>query len=124
MRFMVHLGAVLLAFSLASELQGAIVWDGPPITFTKASFADWTQAENQDRITPNVWLTRADTQGLFNIKIEPAYTPNLSPADTEWAFGTTADFSTLTYTNWVAWAGNNPPGTIGRDAVVHLITDD
>jgi hypothetical protein len=124
MRCIVLLGAGLLTFSLASQSRGAIVWDGPPITFTKASFADWTLPENQDQITPNIWLTRASTQGLFNIKIEPTYTQNLSPADTEWAFGTTANFSSLTYTNWVAWAGNNPPGTIGRDAVVHLITDD
>ena len=114
----------VLALSLTSIARGAIVWDGPPITFTKASFADWTLPENQDQITSNIWLTRADTQGLFNIKIEPSYRPNLSPADTEWAFGTTADFSSLTYTHWMAWTGNSPPGTIGRDAVVHLITED
>ena len=59
MHFMVPLGAAALAFSLASESRGAIVWDGPPVTFTKASFADWTLPENQDRITSNVWLTRS-----------------------------------------------------------------
>jgi hypothetical protein len=114
----------VFAISLASETGGAIVWDGPPITFTKASFADWTLPENQDRITSNVWLTRADTQGLFNIKVEPGFTHNLSPADTEWGFGTTANFSSLTYTNWESWTGNNPPATIGQNAVLHLIGDD
>jgi PEP-CTERM motif len=70
------------------------------------------------------WLTRADTQGPFNIRSEPAYTHNLSPSGTEWAFGTAADFATLTYTTWEMWAANNPPATVGRDAVVHLISDD
>ena len=124
MHLLVPLGTAALAFSLTSESRGAIVWDGPPVTFTKASFADWTLPENQDRITSNVWLTRADTQGLFNIQVEPGFTHNLSPADTEWAFGTTANFSSLTYTNWESWTGNNPPSTIGRDAVLHLVSDD
>ena len=51
--------------------------------------ADWTMEANQDRITDNVWLTRANTRGIFNIKTESNYTDNMSPADTEWAFGTT-----------------------------------
>jgi hypothetical protein len=124
MRFIAPLPVVLLAFLLADESRGAIVWDGPPITFSKASFADWTLPENQDRITSNVWLTRADTQGLFNIQVEPGFTHTLSPTGTEWAFGTTANFSSLAYTNWESWTGNSPPSTIGRDAVLHLVSDD
>jgi hypothetical protein len=111
------------ALPLATH-SAPIVWDGPPITFTKASFADFTQPQNQDRITPEVWLTRGDTQGLFNIKQESFFTHQSSPIGTEWAFGTTADFSSLTYTNWETWTANNPPGTVGRDAVLHLIAED
>ena len=113
-----------VAFSLSGVSRAAIVWDGPPITFSKASFADWTQPENQDRISANIWLTRADSQGLFNIKVEPSFTSLSSPLGTEWAFGTTASFSSLTYTNWQAWTGNNPPSTVGRDAVLHLTAED
>ena len=69
-------------------------------------------------------LTRASSQGLFNINTESFYSHQLSPAGTEWAYGTTDNFASLTYTNWEAWAGNNPPGTVGRDAVVHLVAED
>jgi len=125
MRFIVPRKIILIAFALSTPSWGAaMVWDGAPITFVKAPFADWTQPENQDRITPVIWLTRASSQGLFNIKTESFYTHDLSPAGTEWAFGTTAQFASLNYTNWETWAGNNPPGTVGRDAVVHLIAED
>jgi glucose/arabinose dehydrogenase len=104
-----------------------VIWNGPPFTFSKAALADWTLPQNQDRITDRVWLTRATTAGLFNIKSESSYTHNLSPADTEWAYGTTADYSTLTYEDWETWnggQGGGPPSTVGRDAVLHLITDN
>jgi hypothetical protein len=118
----------LFSFPLATVSRGAAtVWDGPPITFGKAPLTDWTLPQNQDRITPDVWLTRADTQGLFNIKTESFYTHLLSPAGTEWAFGTTANFASLTYTNWEAWTGGSPsgpPSVVGRNAVVHLIAGD
>ena len=117
--------AILCASPLvATTAFATAVWNGAPLTFTKTASADLTLAANQDRLTNNVWLTRASTQGLFNIKVESFYTHNSSPLDTAWAFGTTANYSSLTYTNWEAWAGNNPPATIGLDAVVHLLTDD
>lgn len=125
MRFTAPLTAIVFAFPLATLSSGAgTIWDGPLITFAKPSLADWTQPENQDRITENVWLTRANTMGLFNIKTEPFYTQMLSPAGTEWAFGTTADFASLPYTDWETWAGRRPPDTVGRDAVVHLLSED
>jgi hypothetical protein len=125
MRFTAPLPAILFAFPLATVSWSAeTVWDGPPITFDKIAMADWTQPENQDRITENVWLTRANTQGLFNIKTESFYTHLLSPAGTEWAFGTTANFASLAYTNWETWTAGRPPDTVGRDAVVHLLSDD
>lgn len=125
LRFSAPLTAISLAFALAAVSWSVeTVWDGPPITFDKAPQADWTQPQNQDRITADIWLTRADAQGLFNIKTEPVFTHMLSPDGTAWAFGTTDNFASLTYTNWDAWAGHNPPGTVGWDAVVHLLAED
>ena len=86
--------------------------------------SDWTQAANQDHLTANIWLTRKTTKGLFNAASEGGYAFNSSPADTEWAFGLLAGYASLTYANWQTWAVNNPPATVGRDAVLHLITDD
>ena len=102
--------------------QGTI-WNGPTITFTKPNNADWTQAINQDRITPNVWITRKNTQGIFNINQELGYS-STSPMDTEWAFGTTSNLGSLTFAPWVTTIANNPPAMVGQNMVVHLISDD
>jgi hypothetical protein len=84
----------MLMFAMATD--AATIWSGLPITFSKASTADPTQAANQDRITPQVWLTRGSSQGLYNAKIESSYS-STSPADTEWAYGTTANLPNLTF---------------------------
>jgi hypothetical protein len=107
-------------------LQSApVVWSGPSLAFSKAAGADWTQPQNQDHITESVWLTRANTNGLFNIRAEASFSHNLSPVGTEWAYGTTADYATLTYKDWETWtggAGGGPPGTVGQNAVLHLLS--
>jgi len=109
---------------LYSLENAPVIWNGPPISFSKAADADWTAAENQDRLTDSVWLTRGNVQGIFNIRTEGGFTHNISPAGTEWAFGTTANFATLVYKDWETWtggAGGGPPSTVGRDAVLHLL---
>lgn len=101
-----------------------VIWNGPTVTFSKAANADWTLEPNQDRITPTVWLTRASSQGIFNIKSESTFTHNLSPARTEWAYGTTATYDTLVYHDWETWnggSGGGPTSTVGQDAVLHLL---
>jgi len=116
-----------LAALVAPLLAGAAtVWTGPPMTFSKAGLADPTQAANQDRLTPNVWLTRASTEGLYNAKTESIYDKlnRTSPADTEWASGTTANYASLSYGSWYAWTAGFPAGTVGQNAVVHLISED
>ena len=99
------------------------IWNGPITTFTKPNNADWNLQVNQDRITPNVWITRKNTQGIFNINQELGYS-STSPKDTEWAFGTTSNFGALTFADWVVTVANNPPAMVGQDMVIHLITDD
>lgn len=102
--------------------SGATVWTGPPITFTNpcATCAS-------DQITENVAITRAESGGIFNAvtETESAGKQGLSPADTEWAFGTTAELGSLTYTPWFEWLGfKSPAAAVGQAAVLHLITDD
>ncbi len=108
---------------IAGSAGAATVWTGPEITFTKPNFADWTLPENQDHITDNVRITRKDFFGIYNIAVEAGYSL-LSPADTEWAYGDAEDYEDLAFASWVNWAGNFPPGTVGQDAVVHLISED
>ena len=106
--------------------EAATVWSGPKVVFTKAAAADPKQDVNQDRLTSNVWFTRGNSQGLYNIAREAVFTHSVSPADTEWASGTTANYASLTYTDWETWARSvgNPPATPGVNAVLHLKTDD
>jgi len=121
------LSAFVLARLAAPPIApAATVWNGPPITFTKPDSTDPTQPTNQDRITPNIWLTRGTIQGIYNIKTETGYTHFLSPAGTEWASGTTSNYATLTYTNWEGWAKSlgGPPQVPGHNAVVHLVAED
>jgi len=74
-----------------------------------------------------VTLTRGASQGLYNSQQETGFTHFLSPQDTEWADGTTADYGSLSYTDWNTWTKTihgGPANTVGLNAVVHLITDD
>ena len=115
---MLFLLAVLVA-PVATE--AATIWTGPTMSFVNHLVSD------VDQITPNVWLTRASTRGIYNAALESSFTHNFSPADTEWANGTTANYASLSYTDWNTWADGvnpGPPGTVGVNAVVHLISED
>lgn len=103
----------------ASGVTAQTVWNGPVIVFTKASGADPTLAQNQDRITASTWLTRGSSRGLYNAFSEVSYT-STSPQNTEWATGSLANYATLTYKPWVQWVANDPPSSVGVDAVLHL----
>jgi hypothetical protein len=93
------------------------------VTFTKDNYADWIDPANQDRITDNVWLTRANSRGLFNAAYETSYDHNNSPYDTEWALGYTADLSPEDYRPWRE--AIYPPSEIaGKPISMHLISDD
>jgi len=115
------------------SVDAQTIWTGPSTTFIKSGGADWTLEANQDRITDNVWITRANNQGIFNIKTEssfdqPGTSNGISPQDTEWAIGTTANLSNLTFDTWVNsfdWDnGGGPLDLLNVDMVLHLITDD
>ena len=128
----------ILFFSLflcyTSATIGQTTWTGPKLTFQKQGSDDPLLEANQDRITDLVWLTRGSDNVLFNAKTQTGVTLESqgygSPEDTEWAAGTTADISTLTFTDFKSAAPKNNLGTpqvkqmAGNDYVLHLITDD
>ena len=101
----IYILLILMVFlSSGNKINAQTEWTGPLTTFTKANSADWTLATNQDQITSNVSITRADTKGIFNIVSESEGGRNGSgpqPSDTEWAFGNISDgVGTLTFTTW------------------------
>ena len=99
------------------------IWNGPLLHFEKADGVNWTLVENQDRITATVWLTRANTRGLFNIFSEQD-ADDQSPLDTEWALGSTNHLDTLNFKKWSELHQGNPPSLIGKVLVLHVIPDD
>ncbi len=100
------------------------IWTGEMTIFTKENNANWMLEINQDRITDKVWITRTNNQGIFNIASEMSYSAFSSPADTEWAIGTTTEIGNLTFDNWEDTSESNPPSLLNQDMVVHLISDD
>jgi len=135
--------AIVLLAELALLTTGVaasadpILWNGPPITFTKPDNADYTLPVNQDRLTENVWLTRLNARPLFNIKIEEGPSDDfMTPLDTEWAFGPTQPGTPgpITASNYAALAFqpfalalNSAVGlNVVRfgPGVLHLISDD
>ena len=122
---------LLLLLILPFISQAQTIWTGPMTTFTKSNDADWTLEANQDRITDNVWITRANNQSIFNISdntdTSSGSCSGSSPHDTEWAFGTIADgINTLTFDTFLgdSFADCGPPSVVNQNAVLHLITDD
>ena len=106
-----------LADSITSK--AATIWNGPPVSASNAT--------EPDKITASVWITRGGNQGIYNSVTETNFAHNFSPADTEWADGTTANYAKLSYTDWNSWAKgvhSGPPSTVNVPAVVHLKTDD
>ena len=115
---------LLLIIILASTAVVAqTTWDGPTMTFTKANNANPTLEANQDRITSNVWLTRGNSGGqIYNAKTESDSSKISSPADTQWAFGTTANLGSLTFASFRGTS--KPQNAVGQNMVLHLVTDD
>ena len=124
-RWLICLLVAGLVVPLAAKAQ--TVWTNTPIAFTNYPGSDPTLPSSQDRMTPNVWLTRDSSHGPFNARYETTFTAYLSPYDTEWANGTTANYASLSYTDWYDWSkGVNPmpTNTVGVNAVLHLISED
>jgi hypothetical protein len=118
--------ALVLTFLAIGANASDIIWSGPTITFSKATGVDGTLPANQDDLTLQVILARGDIQGLYNAATESSFTHFLSPADTEWGDGTTADIGSITFTDWNTWYQDNGKNTgiINLPAVVHLESDD
>lgn len=110
----------LSAFGVQAQEKG--VWQGAKMTFVKADSADWLLAENQDRLTDSVWITRQHDKSIFNIRANSSYT-SVSPVGTQWSFGTTADIGSLTFTNWITAVNNKPNSAVNKDMVVFLVAD-
>ena len=109
---------------MPGDTTSSNIWNGNNITFSKADGADHTQATNQDRLTSNVWITRANDGGqIFNIVKESAANKNSSPAGTTWSIGSINEINSLSFTNFRAAVGK-PKDVVGKNLVMHLVDDN
>jgi hypothetical protein len=105
-----------------TEAVNFVIYPSMPnskVTFSKSDWADYTLPNNQDRITADVWITRANTQGIFNIAVENSYYSS-SPAKTSWAWGHTYENTLTDYTIWADAIGWDPPGMVGNVLSMYL----
>ena len=106
------------------DTTSSTIWKGTSITFSKSDGADHNQASNQDRLTSNVWITRANDGGqIFNIVKESAANKNSSPAGTTWSIGSINEINSLSFTNFRAAVGK-PKDVVGKNLVMHLVDDN
>jgi hypothetical protein len=127
----------LLLFSLpdGAAIAAPLIYTGYGVTFSKAGFANESNPANQDRMIPGIALTRASSQGLFNIAVESSFVGATSPTGTRWAFKNNngdvqpniADWATLTFEDWqtsLGGTGSLAANIIDGGAVVHLVDQD
>ncbi|MEM0992574.1 MAG: hypothetical protein AAF847_08490 [Bacteroidota bacterium] len=104
--------------------EDADVWTGPTITFSKLPTSDPTAAENQDRITDNVWITRGNNGGqIYNAIEEMGANKRESPMGTLWAIGKIRDLNRLDFQPFRTAVGR-PKEVVGKDLVLFLREDE
>lgn len=116
---------ILVILDIDSENGAAVrtIWTGSTITFTKEAGSDPNDAANQDRITDEVWITRANSGGeIYNAKTESNSSKGISPAGTEWAEGTLDNIDNLTFQSFRNTI--KPKQVVGKELVLHLIKEN
>ncbi len=100
------------------------------IDFAKEAFADISDPANWDILTDEVAITRANAQGIFNPIQESGFSFGGSPEGTLWYFGGTVQdvidgaVTLADFDPWAAATGNNPPESVGVNAVLYLEAQD
>jgi hypothetical protein len=102
------------------ESDELVVWTGDPIEFAKADGADPNDADNQDRITDSVWITRGNSGGqIYNAVSENRARKSVSPEGTLWAVGTTDNLTDLEFRPFRPAVGK-PRVVEGKDLVLFI----
>ncbi len=100
-----------------------IIWTGSSVSFSKSAGSDPNSAENQDRITDNVWITRGNNGGqIYNAASEGSADKQNSPDGILWAIGTIDNIDNLDFQQFRSAVGK-PKNVVGKDLVAFL-TDD
>lgn len=116
-------GLLIFAISAGVPARAATIWNGPNIGWAKSV------ATPSDPILPGVVvLTRGINEVMYNTAAGEVGPGPGSPADTEWALGTLANFSTLTYRTMDALratqVGDFQALILNKQMVMHIKSQD
>ncbi len=123
----VRIAALAMVMMTVSLANASTVWTGPNFTYVQPS-----PGAADVLVAGVVSLARGDNMPLYNLAAgETFYNGTTSPTDTTWAFGSIADYQTLTYTNFATIrAGHTGPGGVfgayikNKPMVVHIVSQD
>lgn len=100
------------------------VWTGAMLTFEKTAGTSAQDAANQDRITDEVWITRANDGGeIYNAKTENGFDKGSSPQGTQWAIGNIDNIDNLSFKSFRD-AVDKPKNVVGKNLVLFLTQEE
>jgi len=115
-----RVGVLALAAMTLPASHATTLWTGPNTNFTQS-----TGAPADTVLAGKVVLKRGNRDGLFNTAAGESSPGGSSPVDTEWAFGTLANYSALSYQSLESLRNGNLAGVIlNQPMVVHLINEN
>jgi PEP-CTERM motif len=139
-QYAASLGAAIF-FALAattSVVNGQTILGGLTYSYSHDDNLDPTLPENQDRITPSVWITRGGIGGIYNAFAEDEFITRdpsvISPIFTEWATElnnsgdvSASNWESLTFDTWLnAYGGglNLGHNIVGPNAVMRIVGEN
>lgn len=109
-------------------LQYTCFEGGAIYEFTKENSVDFDAAENQDRITEDVWIARQNQEGLYNAATDASYSDEAleGPRNTLWKLGPwqDGDDPLNDYGTWYEHHDGNPDNLVGQTSVLYLVDYD
>lgn len=109
---------VTIPISISNDAAGMLNWsmmlEGmDTVMFEKANYADWELPENQDRVANDLWITRANTEALFNAFDQTEYDYD-GPTNSGWVFDQTLLADPIDYEGFIPSIGGGPQQVIGK----------
>jgi len=110
---------IVLLLATVPTSYSQTVWNGSNTSFTQAN------GDSDVLVAGKVALSRQQTQPLYNSVVESGPNGSTSPVDTEWAFGSIANYATLSYVNFYTFQNGDLGDTIlNQPMVLHLINEN
>ncbi|MDC3166204.1 T9SS type A sorting domain-containing protein [Candidatus Marinimicrobia bacterium] len=120
-----------LVINVSSDENSPIFWtfdlvpamDAQPVYFIKEDYADVTNPDNWDHVTPSLAIMRGDNQGLYNPYVEDSYNGS-GPSGTLWSLGPTSEADPMGYMEWIDAIGGQAANLPGQTLSMWVLGED